>query len=179
MPLWKRNSPMQELESSTPLQEYVHSTKPKIQDKVNVYRLTNFSGMASGGCSVSAPALRPPRIFFTLSALHPSAISTRCSRRSVKSTATNSTEANFLPEHARPPSEKGKNVPFAGLRIPYEDVVLESIAEPLDDERDNIGLGAKGCCSCAVEGERNEEPVGEGEPLANFFSDISTDLRRI
>jgi hypothetical protein len=85
-----------------------------------------------------------------------------------------------LPEHARAPSEKGRNVPFAGLSIPYGDGVPESIAEPLDDERDNIGLGMKGCCSCAAEGERNEaEQVGDGGLPTDSFSDTSTDLRRI
>jgi hypothetical protein len=50
-----------------------------------------------------------------------------------KSTAINSTVANFLPEHAREPSEKG-NVPLAGLTIPCGDVVPELVAEQTDEE---------------------------------------------
>jgi hypothetical protein len=95
----------------------------------------------------------------------------RCSRRSVKSTATNSTVANFLPEQAREPSENGRNVPLAGLRIPCADVVPESLAEPVDSDRDDLDLRMNGCGCSAAKGERSRE-LGEGGVLSEVFSDL-------
>lgn len=45
-------------------------------------------------------------------------------------TATNSTVANFFPEHALEPSEKGRNEPLSGFRMPaYPPRGLENVDE--------------------------------------------------
>jgi hypothetical protein len=139
-------------------QKSVYNTCPKRGGRNGKnHRLMNLSGTASGGCRVSAPALRPLRIVLTLSTLHPSSSSTRWFRKSAKSTAANFTVANFLPEHAREPSEKAKNVPLAGLSNPFVD---EELVEVIDEERDKEGLD----CCCAVVGERSGAP-GDGGGL--------------
>jgi len=133
--------------------------KKNAVDVTDNHRLTNLSGIDSGGCIVIPPGLRPLRTCFTLSALQPSSSSNRCSRSSVKSTATNSTVANFLPEHAREPSEKGKNVPLPGLSIPGLSIPCE---DAIDERRDPVGLGTERRCCCAANGVRKEELGVEG-----------------
>jgi hypothetical protein len=84
--------------------------------------------------------------------------------------------ANFLPEHARAPSEKAKNVPLAGLTITGGDVVPELVGEQIDEERDNMRLCEY--CSSAENGVRSEALSDRGLGLGESFSSISLDLRR-
>ena len=106
---------------------------------VSLHRLTYLKGIDSGGCNVKPPAFRPLSIFFTLSPVQPSSSCTRWVRSSVNKTATNSTAANFFPEHARAPSENGKKAPFAGFRIPWAEVVDPTVA--VDEAREIEGRG--------------------------------------
>lgn len=109
------------------MREIVRSTPKKPSNRYKkdsrFHRLMNCIGTDSGGCSVSAPAFRPARTFAVRAASQPSPSSSRCSRKSVNRTATNSTVANFFPEQARVPSENGSHVPLGGLRIPCAPVV--------------------------------------------------------
>jgi hypothetical protein len=82
--------------------------------------------------------------------------------------------ANFLPEHARAPSEKGKNVPLAGLTSTGGEVALELVAEQTDEERDNMRLGEY--CASVGNGVRSGALGDRGLGLAESFSSKSLDL---
>jgi hypothetical protein len=86
--------------------------------------------------------------------------------------------ANFLPEHARAPSEKGKNVPLAGLTSTGGDtdgdIMPELVVEQTDEERDNTRPG--GYCSSAENGVRRGVLGDRGLGLGEYFSSISLDL---